>query len=181
MPNELIDKIRSHHNNNPIEIIKVILDNGFDVSKGLVYLLDNNTVLKRIPLTCNPIEAVERVNSVVPGFIKDYKVNDTNTHIDLYLKKYEGIHPRPNSVKDKKQALRILNACVDFFKKSSPYAMYDFSSGNILLDGNNIHIIDLDSIFNNDEYKTSVKDCYRSMNWLHNHIEFTEFKKIWTS
>ena len=42
----IIDKIRSHPNNNPVEIIEIILDNGFDVSKGLVYLFDDTTILK---------------------------------------------------------------------------------------------------------------------------------------
>ena len=171
----IIDKIRSHPNN------------GFDVSKGLVYSIDDTTVLKRIPLCdIDPIEAVTRVNNVVPGFIKYYEVK-SDTQIDLYLTKYKGIHPRPNtglysySITDKQHALTILDACIDFVKKAKPNTYNDFSEGNILLDGEHIHFIDLDQIFNDYKDTISVKEYYFSMYWLHGYMEFTEFEKIWKS
>ena len=183
----IIDKIRSHPNNNPVEIIEIILNNGFDVSKGLVYSIDDTTVLKRIPLCdIDPIEAVTRVNNVVPGFIKYYEVK-SDTQIDLYLTKYKGIHPRPNtglysySITDKQHALTILDACIDFVKKAKPNTYNDFSEGNILLDGEHIHFIDLDQIFNDYKDTISVKEYYFSMHWLHGYMEFTEFEKIWKS
>ncbi len=177
----VIDKIRSHHNNDPIEIIGIILDNGFEVSKGLVYSIDDTTVLKRIPLYCDPIEAVARVNNVVPGFIKYYEVK-SDTQIDLYLTRYKGIHPRPNSgITDKQHALKVLDACINFVKKAKPNTHNDFSGGNILLDGEHIHFIDLDQLFNDYKDTISVKEYYFSMNWLHRYMEFTEFEKIWSN
>jgi len=178
----IIDKIRSHKNNNPIEIVELILDNGFDVSKGLVYSLDDTTVLKRIPLwDIDVIEAVARVNNVVPGFIKYYQIK-SDTQIDLYLTKYKGIHPRPDSgITDKKHAIKVLDACINFVKKAKPNTYNDFSGGNILLDGEHIHFIDLDQIFNDYKDTISVEEYYFSMNWLHRYMKFTEFEKIWKS
>lgn len=177
---EIIDKIKSHQNDNPVDIVNLILDNGFNVSKGLVYSLDEETVVKRINLPHDYLEAIDRVNSVVPGFIKDYKLVPDN-QIELYLTRYKGEHPiRKNVIKNKEHALQVLNACINFIKKAKPYTMNDFCSGNIIINGDDIKIVDLDQIFFNDTDNTTVKEYYRRMNWIHKYVSLQEFKNIWT-
>ena len=176
---EIIDKIKSHNNDNPVEIVNLILDNGFNVSKGLVYSLDENTVVKRIDAPYNVAEAINRVNNIVPDFIKDHKLVPDN-QIELYLTRYQGKTPMQlDVVKDKQHALVILDKCIDFIKKAYPYTMNDFCAGNIIIDGDNIDIIDLDQIFFNDVNNTTVKDYYRKMNWIKKWISFDEFENIW--
>lgn len=184
----IIDKIKAHPNNDPMEIIRTILDNGFDVKKGLVYSINDTTIVKTMKIRpeLDIEEAVVRVNNAVPGFIKDYKII-SNTQVDLYITKYKGIHPRPLiNIDDKEHALKILDACMSFwFKKIYTYNMTDFCSGNILLDGDEIHIIDLDPVFYGDlEIRSQdviEKEIYTSMHWLHDYVEFTEFKERWAS
>ena len=176
----IIDKIKSHDNNDPVEIVKIILENDFDVSKGLVYLIDDSTILKRMHLMCDPHDAVNRVNAVVPNFIKSYNIV-SETQIELYLTRYNGRHPYSKGVvKNKEHAIEILNACLAFTKKASPYTMNDFCSGNILVDNDIVHIVDLDQIFNNDDDTTPLPDYYRKMNWLHEYVDYEEFLEIWT-
>ena len=55
------------------------------------------------------------------------------------------------------------------------------SGGNILLDGEHIHFIDLDQYPNNYKDTIIFKGILLSMNWLHRYMEFTEFEKIWKS
>ncbi len=177
---EIIDKIKNHINDNPVDIANIIIENGFNVSKGLVYSLDENTIVKRVNAPYYVADAIQRVNSVVPDFIKDFKLVPDN-QIELYLTRYHGQHPMQiGVVKDKNHALTILNTCIDFVKKAKPYTMNDFCAGNIIINGDDIHIVDLDQIFYNDIDETTVKDYYRKMNWIKNWISYNEFENIWT-
>ena len=45
---------------------------------------------------------------------------------------------------DKKHDIKVLDACINFVKKAKPNTYNDFSGGNILLDGEHIHFIDLE-------------------------------------
>ena len=58
--------------------------------------------------------------------------------------------------------------------------MNDFCSGNIIINGDDIKIVDLDQIFFNDTDNTTVKEYYRRMNWIHKYVSLQEFKNIWT-
>jgi len=179
---DIVDKIRKHENNNTVEIIDLIINENFNVQRGLVYSYDEDTVVKRIYTTQNPQEAVDRVNSVVPGYIK-YWQRPNNSQIVLYLKKYKGNHPVFSSdvIKDKNFAIKVLHACLDFKASAYPYTMNDYCAGNILINGDEINFVDLDQIFYNDRDDLPPDGYYRRMQWLHKWLSEEEFMEIWNS
>ena len=175
----IIDKIRQLPSNNPIDIVDIIVNNGYNVNKGLVYVHDDDTIAKQIPKMTDPEQGMNRVNSVVPGFIKGYKVLNAQ-QIVLYLKRFYGETPlKQGVVVDKEHAKKILQACFDFMKKAKPYVMNDFCGGNILVNNDDIIIIDLDQIFDGDNDNNTSDDYYRRMNWLHNWMTLDEFTVEW--
>lgn len=175
----ILDSINQHQNNNPIELAKLILEQGFSVSKGLVYVQDDDTIVKHKRIIQDDVSAsVERVNSVVPGFIKHYEIQNDNT-VKLYMQRYKGNHPMVfGTIKDKQHALEILHVCLDFIAKAKPYIMNDFCSGNIIV-GEKIHIVDLDQIFDNDTTDLTPPEYYRRMQWLAPYATLEEFMEIW--
>lgn len=178
-PLNIIEQIKIH-NNNQLEILNLIFENGYYVTKGLVYSLDEDTVVKRIYINEDPTDAIKRVNHYVPGFIKRSE-RVSNNQLVLYLKKYKGKHPHQSSnlINNKDFALQVLQTCLDFREKLLPYTMSDFCTGNILIDGENINIVDLDQLFNGDEDKLPPESYYSKMHWLHKWVNEEEFLEIW--
>ena len=177
----LIDCINQHPNNNPIELANLILEQGFSVNRGMVYILDEDTVVKHKRIVTEDVaQSVQRVNSIVPGFIKEYEIQEDNT-VKLFMQRYEGNHPMVfGTIEDKEHAIQILNECLNFIEKAKPYIMNDFCSGNIIV-GDKIHIIDLDQIFDNDYTDLSPQEYYRRMQWLKPYVDLQEFIEIWNN
>lgn len=171
-------------NNDPVELVDLLVDNGFEIVRGLVYNQDDDTVVKELAINhTNDITAsVDKVNSVSPEFITSYTVNDQKDKIVLNLKKYSGVHPL--DVKDNVDEMvqNILDKYFELSKLAQPAVIDDICNSNILIgDDNSVHIIDLDSVFYNTTVHIDLPDVvYQSAaNWLQAHITKEEFIELW--
>lgn len=174
-----LDIIRNT-DNNIMDDVALLLDNGYQVMSGLVYHQDYNTTVKYFNLSIDdPEEGVQRVNAIVPGYIQSYEV--LGQMIKLSMHRYHG-HTVKNVIRKKKDVTLILDKCFEMINKCHPYSMSDLNSSNILIRDNKIFFIDFDHVFEgrrSDVLSDYCFSCYQNMDWLHPHMTYQEFEKKW--
>ena len=89
-------------------------------------------------------EHVKLVNKFFPGYILDYKVFDNYMWIDYKIIKgipASEIYPKtPEFIK------KVYRFCINNMRETAPYYHYDMHLGNIMVDGDNLKLIDWDSL-----------------------------------
>ena len=116
-------------------------------------------------------EHVEIVNKLFPGYILGYKILKKCMWIDYKIIPgipaseyfwYKNIQDTPP--KDKEFIKKIYNFCIDNIRETAPYAHYDWTLDNIIVDGDNLQLVDWDlcAIYTDQEIKERFESCYIS-------------------
>ena len=118
----------------------------------------SNKFATRLPIK----EHVEMVNKLVPGYILGYKVLKKCMWIDYNI--VPGIPASDMTVfpRTPEFITKVYNFCIDNIRETAPYAHYDWSLDNIIIDGDNLQLIDWDlcAIYTDQEIKERFESQY---------------------
>ena len=88
-------------------------------------------------------EHLDILDELMPGYVIDYGLAPESLYIDYKI--IPGV-PANTFPHTKEFIDKIYNFCVDNINKTSPYAHRDWVLSNILIDGDNMHIVDWDNV-----------------------------------
>ena len=114
------------------------------------------------PIVSLPLdEHIEVVNKFFPGFIIEHKVLKNSTWIDY------NIVPGISAVEFPKEPefiKKIYNFCLKNIEQTKPYAHFDWTLENIIINGDKMQLIDWDTcaIYTEKEVQKHFNSCYIS-------------------